>query len=435
MVKPIDISTTSFKAMAAEAEKSEAEVREHKASAVTTKTTGKKTRRRKTRKKTSTKEASKKKSTLADKMDRLRKQYGSEVFRTYDDDVDFPCISTGSVVVDQVIGIGGIPRGRMTEFFGWESSGKTTLALQTMGVARSMGLRCAYLDFEQSMHKDLATNLGVQFDDEDCILCQPPSMEVGDEFIHDLLKEEDPFGLIVIDSVPAMVPTKIMEMEPGETSRIGYHAAMYGAMLVRLIPKITKTNTAMIFINHARVDLKAVGTWGQKDPIRTPGGSAARFYYAVRLFLQEAGKGREKLEGGDLMGDDREVAKFNIVRVTGEKNKVGYPHKQGRVALVYGQGFDNAYSVIVVAKKKGLIKVKGSWLTYDSDDEQEFSFNIQGEVKLRRYLNENPRITDHLAERIDFVGDQTEPMIELLHHSYQDSGVAPRRRVRDIETL
>ena len=375
---------------------------------------------KKTTRKAATKGATKRKSrvkvtsNLAAVMDRFKQKFGDEVFRTYEGEVKIDAIPTGSMVVDKIIGVGGIPRGRLTEIFGWESTGKTTLALQIMGNARRMGLRCAYFDYEQAMHPQLAANLGVHFDNQDCILVQPPDFEGGEEIITAVLEEEDAFGLIVIDSVPAMVPRAFHEVKPGETKPIALHARMFGDMLKKLLITIKNTNTAAVFINHARIDISASRSWGP-PPIYTPGGSVARFWYSVRLYMQQVSKVKEGGEDSIMGGEKDKVARFNIVRITGEKNKVGYPYLQGEVGLVYGYGIDDAFSIAKIGVNKGIItKGGGGVYSYEDEETSEFSFKVRGEANLRTYLKENPATLMRLASLMELASaDNIAPMIEV----------------------
>lgn len=367
---------------------------------------------------------------------KLNKQYGPEIFRPYNASINTPVIPTGSVIMDRIIGPGGIPRGRLVEFFGLESTGKTTLALQVLSQARRMGLRCAYLDAEQAMYPSLVDNLGIDFETDpdqfgtsDCLYAQPLSFETAEMIIDGIMEEEEnPFGLVVVDSIPAMIPEKEADVEPGQPAPVGLQARLLSRLFKKLAPKARMLDTSFIFINHVRVDMGNRAAWGPPKMI-TPGGNTPRYMYSVRLSLKVIKRVKE-VSSEDIMGDRDELPVYNIIRVQAEKNKVGYPYLQGDIALVYGRGTDNVFSVMKVALNKKIIQTKGSWYVYEgvSQDGECFEFKVQGERALREHLNSNPELIEHLCDECGLIRKKG----EVEEASWQDPGSVPVETMSNV---
>ena len=283
-------------------------------------------------------------------------------------------IPTGSLPLDIAIGIGGIPRGRIIEIYGPESSGKSTLALCMAAQAQKQGGIVAYIDAEHAMDADYAANLGV--DVENMLISQPDSGEQGLE-IADKLVRSGAVDLIVIDSVAALVPRAEIEGEMGD-SFVGIQARLMSQGLRKLTPTVSKSKTSIIFINQLRQKIGVM--WG--NPETTPGGLALKFYSSVRLDIRkiEAIKKNNEIVG-------------NTVRVKVVKNKVAAPFKQAEFDIVFGIGIDKTGYLVDIGVNDGFIEKAGAFYTYKEE-------RFQGKDKFKEFLNANPQVALEIENAI-----------------------------------
>jgi recombination protein RecA len=284
-------------------------------------------------------------------------------------------IPTGSIALDVALGIGGLPRGRVVEIYGPESSGKTTVALHAVANAQANGGTAAFIDAEHALDPDYARALGV--DTDALLVSQPDTGEQALE-IADMLIRSGALDVIVIDSVAALVPRAEIEGEMGD-SHVGLQARLMSQALRKIAGALNNTGTTAIFINQLREKIGVM--FG--SPETTTGGKALKFYASVRLDVRRI----ETLkDGGDAVG--------NRTRVKVVKNKVAPPFKQAEFDIVYGQGISREGSLIDVGVEQGLIKKSGAWYTYESDQLG------QGKENVRNFLRDNPDLADELEKKI-----------------------------------
>ena len=284
-------------------------------------------------------------------------------------------IPTGALSLDVALGVGGLPRGRVVEIYGPESSGKTTVALHAVANAQANGGIAAFIDAEHALDPEYARKLGV--DTENLIVSQPDTGEQALE-IADMLVRSGSIDMIVIDSVAALVPRAEIEGEMGD-SHVGLQARLMSQALRKMTGALHSTGTTAIFINQLREKIGVM--FG--SPETTTGGKALKFYASVRLDVRRI----ETLkDGADAVG--------NRTRVKVVKNKVAPPFKQAEFDILYGQGISREGSLIDMGVEHGIIKKSGSWFTYDGDQLG------QGKENVRRYLKENPAVRDEVQEKI-----------------------------------
>lgn len=304
----------------------------------------------------------------------IEKDFGKEAIMRLGEKnahVDIDVIPTGALPLDIAIGIGGIPRGRIIEIFGPESSGKSTLALCVAAEAQKQGGIVAYIDAEHAMDPDYASKLGVQIDD--MLISQPDSGEQGLE-IADKLIRSGAVDLIIVDSVAALVPRAEIEGEMGD-SFMGLQARLMSQALRKLTGTISKSKTSIIFINQLRQKIGVM--WG--NPETTPGGLALKFYSSLRLDIRRI----ESIKKGDeILG--------NSVRVKVIKNKVAAPFKQAEFDILFGIGIDKLGYLIDMATNNGIVEKAGSFYSYKGDKIG------QGRDNAKQYLQDNPNITNEI---------------------------------------
>jgi len=289
--------------------------------------------------------------------------------------VEIESISTGSLGLDIALGIGGLPRGRVVEIYGPESSGKTTLALQTVAEAQKVGGITAFVDAEHALDPIYARKLGVNLDD--LLISQPDTGEQALE-IADTLVRSGAVDVVVIDSVAALTPRAELEGEMGE-SLPGLQARLMSQALRKLTGSISKSNCMVIFINQIRMKIGVM--FG--SPETTTGGNALKFYSSVRLDIRRIGSIKEKDE---VVG--------NQTRVKVVKNKVAPPFKQVEFDIMYGEGISKTGELIDLGVKSGIVEKSGSWYSYDS---QRIG---QGRENAKTFLKENPDIADEIEQAI-----------------------------------
>ncbi len=284
-------------------------------------------------------------------------------------------IPTGSVALDIALGIGGLPRGRVVEIYGPESSGKTTVALHAIANAQALGGICAFIDAEHALDPEYAKKLGV--DTDSLLVSQPDNGEQALE-ISDMLVRSGALDLIVIDSVAALTPRAEIEGEMGD-SHVGLQARLMSQALRKMTGALSGAGTTAIFINQLREKIGVM--FG--SPETTTGGRALKFYSSVRLDVRRI----ETLKDGqDMVG--------NRTRVKVVKNKVAPPFKQAEFDILYGQGISREGSLIDMGVDQGIIRKAGAWFTYESDQLG------QGKENARNYLRNNPEVANEIERRI-----------------------------------
>jgi recombination protein RecA len=284
-------------------------------------------------------------------------------------------IPTGSIALDIALGIGGLPRGRVVEVYGPESSGKTTVALHSVANAQRAGGIAAFIDAEHALDPDYAQRLGV--DTDALLVSQPDSGEQALE-IADMLIRSGALDIIVIDSVAALVPRAEIEGEMGD-SHVGLQARLMSQALRKLTGALNNSNTTMIFINQLREKIGVM--FG--SPETTTGGRALKFYSSVRLDVRRI----ESLKDGtDFVG--------NRTRVKVAKNKCAPPFKQAEFDIMYGQGISREGGLIDVGVETGLVRKAGAWYTYEGDQLG------QGKENSRTFLRDNPDLANEIEKRI-----------------------------------
>ncbi|HKM10058.1 MAG: recombinase RecA [Bacilli bacterium] len=289
--------------------------------------------------------------------------------------VDVDVIPSGSLLLDDALGVGGYPKGRIIEIYGPESSGKTTLALHAIAECQKQGGRAAFVDAEHSIDPIYAKNLGVNIDE--LILSQPDSGEQALEIV-EMLASSGAINLIVVDSVAALVPQAELDGEMSDNS-VGLQARLMSKAMRKLAGILNKKECAVIFINQLR---EKVGIM-YGNPETTSGGRALKFYASIRLDIRR----NEALKSGsDIYG--------NSVRVKVVKNKVSPPFKQAIIDIIYGQGISKEGEILDLSVEAGFIKKSGSWFEYNGNK------IAQGRDAAKEYLKANPDIVEELSKRV-----------------------------------
>jgi recombination protein RecA len=289
--------------------------------------------------------------------------------------VEIESISTGSLGLDIALGIGGLPKGRIVEIYGPESSGKTTLALHVLAEAQKKGGSCAFIDAEHALDPGYAKKLGV--DISNLLISQPDAGEQALE-IADTLVRSGAIDVLVIDSVAALVPRAELEGEMGD-SLPGLHARLMSQALRKLTGSISKSNTLVIFINQIRMKIGVM--FG--SPETTTGGNALKFYASVRLDIRRIGALKDKDE---VVG--------NQTRVKVVKNKVAPPFKVIEFDILYGEGISKVGELIDLGDKAGIVEKSGSWFSYDG------TRIGQGRENAKQYLRDHPEMADAIEQKI-----------------------------------
>jgi recombination protein RecA len=307
----------------------------------------------------------------------IDKQHGKGAVMRLGDRVAAPMevIPTGSIALDVALGIGGLPRGRVVEIYGPESSGKTTVALHAVANAQAAGGVAAFIDAEHALDPDYARALGV--DTDSLLVSQPDTGEQALE-IADMLIRSGALDVIVIDSVAALVPRAEIEGEMGD-SHVGLQARLMSQALRKITGALSNSGTTAIFINQLREKIGVM--FG--SPETTTGGRALKFYASIRLDVRRI----ETLkDGADAVG--------NRTRVKVVKNKVAPPFKQAEFDIVYGEGISREGSLIDVGVEQGIVRKSGAWYTYEADQLG------QGKENVRNFLRDNPDLADEIEKRI-----------------------------------
>lgn len=290
--------------------------------------------------------------------------------------VDVPVISTGSLALNKALGIGGLPRGRVIEIYGPESSGKTTLALHAVAEAQRQGGVVAFIDAEHALDTSYARKLGVNCDD--LLVAQPDTGEQALE-IADMLVRSGALDIIVIDSVAALVPRAEIEGEMGD-SHMGLQARLMSQALRKLTGTISKTKTSVVFINQIRMKIGVV--FG--NPETTSGGNALKFYASVRLDIRRIGSIKD---GQEIVG--------NRTRVRVVKNKMAPPFTEAEFDILYGEGISQTADLIDTGVMAGIIEKSGSWYSYDGERVG------QGRRNAQNFLKDNPDIYNSVLDKVN----------------------------------
>ena len=310
-----------------------------------------------------------KKRALAAALGQIEKQFGKgAVMRMGDHDRQaIPAISTGSLGLDIALGIGGLPKGRIVEIYGPESSGKTTLTLSVIAEAQKLGATCAFVDAEHALDPEYAGKLGVNVDD--LLVSQPDTGEQALE-ITDMLVRSNAIDVIVIDSVAALVPKAEIEGEMGDM-HVGLQARLMSQALRKITGNIKNANCLVIFINQIRMKIGVM--FG--SPETTTGGNALKFYASVRLDIRRTGAVKE---GDEVVGSE--------TRVKVVKNKVAPPFRQAEFQILYGKGIYRNGEVIDLGVQHGLLEKSGAWYSYQGNKIG------QGKANSAKYLEDNPEV-------------------------------------------
>ena len=335
---------------------------------------------------------SKKQKALAAALSQIERQFGKGAMMRLGDSPQeqIPSISTGSLGLDIALGIGGLPRGRVVEIYGPESSGKTTLALQVIAEAQKTGGTCAFIDAEHTLDPLYARNLGVNIDD--LLVSQPDTGEQALE-ICDMIVRSGAVDVVVIDSVAALTPKAEIEGEMGD-HHVGLQARLMSQALRKMTGNINNSNTLVVFINQIRIKIGVM--FG--SPETTTGGNALKFYSSVRLDIRRIGAIKD---GDEVIG--------NETRVKVIKNKIASPFKQAEFQILYGKGIHRLGEVIDLGVQIGLIDKAGAWYSYKSERIG------QGKKNAADFLLENPHMAAEIEKQI---------RVELLDDPGGDEGDA-----------
>ncbi len=315
---------------------------------------------------------------LAAALSQIEKQFGKGSVMRYGDDTvehDIQVVSTGSLGLDIALGVGGLPRGRVIEIYGPESSGKTTLTLQVIAEMQKLGGTGAFIDAEHALDVQYASRLGVNL--EDLLISQPDTGEQALE-ITDALVRSGSIDLIVIDSVAALTPKAEIEGDMGD-SLPGLQARLMSQALRKLTATIKRANCMVIFINQIRMKIGVM--FG--NPETTTGGNALKFYSSVRLDIRRIGSIKK---GDEVIG--------NETRVKVVKNKVAPPFKQAEFDIMYGAGISREGEIIDLGVQAGIVDKAGAWYSYNGNRIG------QGKDNVREYLKENPELAFEIENRV-----------------------------------
>tara|TARA_Y100000590_G_C15684290_1_gene1000997 strand:+ start:465 stop:1472 length:1008 start_codon:yes stop_codon:yes gene_type:complete len=314
---------------------------------------------------------------LSEALSQIEKQFGKGTVMKMGDReiVDIPSVSTGSLGLDIALGIGGLPKGRVVEIFGPESSGKTTLTLQAIAECQKAGGTAAFIDAEHALDPNYAEKLGVNVDE--LLLSQPDTGEQALE-VTDMLVKSGSVDLIVVDSVAALTPRAEIEGDMGD-HHVGLQARLMSQALRKITGNIQRSNAMVIFINQIRMKIGVM--FG--NPETTTGGNALKFYSSVRLDIRRIGAVKE---GEEVVG--------NETRVKVVKNKVSPPFKQAEFQIMYGEGINTEGEILELGQKLELVEKSGSWYSHNGEKIG------QGKVNASKFLRENTKIRDGLVKEI-----------------------------------
>ena len=318
------------------------------------------------------------KRALAAALGQIEKQYGKGAIMRMGDETgtrDVPVVPTGSIGLDLALGIGGLPRGRVIEIYGPESSGKTTLTLHAIAEAQKLGGTAAFVDAEHALDPSYAEKLGVNVDD--LLVSQPDTGEQALE-ITDMLVRSGAVDIVVVDSVAALTPKAEIEGEMGD-SHVGLQARLMSQALRKLTGNIKRTNCMVIFINQIRMKIGVM--FG--SPETTTGGNALKFYASIRLDIRRIGALKR---GDEVIG--------NETRVKVVKNKMAPPFRQVVFEILYGEGISRLGEIIEMGVEHKIINKSGAWYSYGDDRIG------QGKDNVRQFLKENPEMAAEIERKV-----------------------------------
>ena len=320
---------------------------------------------------------------LAAALGQIEKQFGKgSIMRLGDDDIerDIDVVSTGSLGLDIALGVGGLPRGRVIEIYGPESSGKTTLTLQVIAEMQKLGGTAAFIDAEHALDPQYAQKLGVNV--TELLISQPDNGEQALEIV-DMLVRSAAVDIVIVDSVAALTPKAEIEGEMGD-AQMGLHARLMSQALRKLTGNIKRSNTTVIFINQIRMKIGVM--FG--SPETTTGGNALKFYASVRLDIRRTGSIKK---GEEVIGSE--------TRVKVVKNKVAPPFKQAEFDILYGEGISREGEIVELGVLHKFVEKSGAWYAYNGEKIG------QGKDNAREYLREHPAIAAEIENKIrDAVG-------------------------------
>lgn len=310
-------------------------------------------------------------------VEQIEREHGEgSIMRLSDDpNRDVEAIPTGSLALDEALGVGGVPRGRITEIFGPESSGKTTLATHVVAEAQKLGGTCAFIDAEHAFDPNYAEQLGVDIDE--LLISQP---DTGEQALNitDTLVRSGALDVIVIDSVSALVPQAELEGDMGDT-HVGLQARLMSQALRKLAGTINRTKTALIFINQIRMKIGVM--FG--NPETTSGGRALKFYSSVRMDIRRIGAVKDSQ---DVIG--------NRTRVKVKKNKVAPPFQEAEFDLIYGEGISSLGEIIDLGTEHDILQKRGSWYSYQDET------IAQGRENTKEWLEEHPEEREEIKSAL-----------------------------------
>lgn len=321
---------------------------------------------------------------IEDTLNAIKTKFGEDSIMKLGDKprVDVNSISTGSIGLDSALGVGGLPRGRIIEIFGPESSGKTTLSLHVIAEAQKKGGVCAFIDAEHAMDPEYAKRLGVKTNE--LLISQPDTGEQALEIVESLVRSGK-IDVVVIDSVAALTPKDEIEGDMG-AQHVGKQARLMSQALRKLTAIVAKSKTIVIFINQIRMQIGVM--FG--NPETTPGGKALKFYTSVRLDIRRIAQIKK---GDEVMG--------GRIRVKVVKNKVAAPFKQTEFDLMYNEGISREGEIIALGEKMGIIKKTGTSYEYVGDSKAGGSVKLgRGYDATRQFLKENKKISDEVLKNI-----------------------------------
>jgi recombination protein RecA len=318
------------------------------------------------------------KQALAAALTQIERQFGKGAIMRMGDGTgisDVQVVSSGSLILDMALGIGGLPRGRVVEVYGPESSGKTTLTLHVIAECQKVGGTAAFVDAEHALDPGYAEKLGVNV--EDLLISQPDTGEQALE-ITDMLVRSGAVDIVVVDSVAALTPKAEIEGDMGDT-HVGLQARLMSQALRKLTANIKRSNCMVVFINQIRMKIGVM--FG--SPETTTGGNALKFYSSVRLDIRRIGALKK---GDEVVG--------NQTRVKVVKNKLAPPFKQAEFEILYGEGISHEGELIELGVKQGIVEKSGAWYSYGSERIG------QGKENVRQFLKDNPDMASEIEKRI-----------------------------------
>lgn len=315
----------------------------------------------------------------------LEKKYGEFGTLNSSDKRTYDVISTGSIGLDNALGIGGLPKGRIVELAGWESSGKSTITLHVVAEAQKKGGICAFIDAEHAFDPEYAKNIGINLDE--LYFYQPSSGEEALNLVTDLLKQEV-FDVIIVDSVAALTPQSELEGQVGD-SKIGLHARMMSQAMRVQVAEVSNSDTCLIYINQFRQKIGVM--FGSPDV--TSGGNALKFFASIRMEVS-----RSTTAANSVIEND--VKMGNLTKVNVIKNKCAPPFKKCEFNILYGVGIDKYGELIELARSKEIIKHRGKKITYD-EFELEGSSREDVLEKFITVLKDNPEMFDEILNKVN----------------------------------